>query len=148
MTTPVLTLTVDGQAILYNNTIQQQPLVRAVVISLFTWRRAAGDDPLPGDERFGWWGDTLPPVDNDRIGSRLWLLLRAKIVPETIERAKEYCREALQWLLDDGIAAVVEVDAERMGLDGLAIRTRITRRADGKQVDIRFDNAWSLLNVI
>ncbi|XOQ19726.1 MAG: hypothetical protein ACFWTR_03275 [Pseudomonas shahriarae] len=29
-------------------------LTRAVVISLFTWRRAATDDPVDDDERFGW----------------------------------------------------------------------------------------------
>ena len=30
------------------------PLVRAVVVSLFTWRRANADDELPGDLRMGW----------------------------------------------------------------------------------------------
>ncbi|EEQ2017178.1 hypothetical protein GXV23_005496, partial [Escherichia coli] len=33
-------------------------LTRAVIISLFTWRRAGRDDDAP--QIFGWWGDTWP----------------------------------------------------------------------------------------
>ena len=83
------TLVVDGRAVPLGMT-PEEPLVRAVLISLFTWRRANADDDLPGNDRMGWWGDSHPPVDNDRIGSRLWLLSRAKIVPETLARAKAY----------------------------------------------------------
>ncbi|EPN56356.1 Phage GP46, partial [Pseudomonas syringae pv. actinidiae ICMP 19079] len=54
----------------------QASLLRSVVISLFTWRRAEADDPIDDAERFGWWGDTYPTQANDRIGSRLWLLRR------------------------------------------------------------------------
>ncbi len=56
---------------------KRHPLVRAVLISLFTWRRANADDTLPDPRgfRMGWWGDTYPVVANDRIGSRLWLLV-------------------------------------------------------------------------
>ena len=83
-------------------------LTRAVTISLFTWRRANPDDDLPGDLRMGWWGDSFPSVPNDRIGSRLWLLSRAKLTAETVTRAREYAEEALRWLVEDGIAARVE----------------------------------------
>ncbi len=31
------------------------PLERAVVISLFTWRRAEPSDPVDDDERYGYW---------------------------------------------------------------------------------------------
>ena len=58
--------TLDG--LLVDPTItQSDALVRAVVISLFSWRRANPDDDLPGLERMGWWGDTFPQVENDRI---------------------------------------------------------------------------------
>nr|EFH7355405.1 hypothetical protein [Escherichia coli] len=52
-------------------------LTRAVIISLFTWRRAGRDDDAP--QIFGWWGDTWPTVQNDRTGSRLYLLRRSKL---------------------------------------------------------------------
>lgn len=42
-------------------------LARAVVISLFTWRRAGESDVVDGLERMGWWGDAFPSVPNDKI---------------------------------------------------------------------------------
>ena len=75
-------------------------LLRAVVISLFSWRRAATDDPLDDAERYGWWGDSYPTVADDRIGSRLWLLRRVKLTSATQRDAEFYVHEALQWLLD------------------------------------------------
>ena len=86
-------------------------LATAVVLSLFTDRRAEPDDGVPDgtDDRRGWWGDGLA----DRpLGSRLWLLSRAKATRETRLRAIEYAQEALAWLVDDGVADAVEVDAE------------------------------------
>jgi phage gp46-like protein len=121
------------------------PLVRAVIVSLFTWRRAQPDDELPASERMGWWGDTFPPVAGDRIGSRLWLLSRSKLLPETVARAKEYAQEALQWLVDDGIAARVEVDAERQGQSTLAMACRIYKPKVAAPLDVRFTNVWDFL---
>jgi phage gp46-like protein len=140
----LLSVTLDGQA-LDPNAGSVQPLVRAVVISLFTWRRANPDDALPGTEKMGWWGDNFATVENDRIGSRLWLLLRAKVLPETVARAQEYAREALQWLIDDGVAARVDVLAERQGQDRVALQCTVYRAADRVPVDIRFANVWSFL---
>ena len=72
ITEQALTVVIDGQTIplgLDSN----EPLVRAVMISLFTWRRANPDDELPepsgSAQRMGWWGDSFPTVANDRIAS-------------------------------------------------------------------------------
>lgn len=98
-------------------------LETAVIISLFSDRRAQPDDVVDGEDRGGWWGDTLADVQGDRIGSRLWLLRREKQTNETLTRAREYCEEALRWLLEDGVASVVTVDAEwiRMGVMGIGV---------------------------
>lgn len=143
-----LTVVIDGQTIPlgFDST---DPLVRAVMISLFTWRRANPDDELPDTsasaQRMGWWGDNYPEVINDRIGSRLWLLGRAKIVPDTLIRAKAYAEEALKWLVDDGIAARVVVEVERQGLTTVALACRFFK-SDGRALaNIRFTDAWSFL---
>lgn len=120
------------------------PLVRAVLMSLFTWARARPGDVLPADRKMGWWGDTYPTVTGDRIGSRLWLLSREKLLPETMRRAREYAQEALAWLVTDGVAQRVEVTADRRGTDGLTLTCRIWRR-DGRPVDLRFENAWEAI---
>lgn len=124
---------------------QLDPLPRAVIISLFTWRRALPDDPVDG-VRMGWWADGLDGVVNDRIGSRLWLLSREKLTLSTINRAREYARESLQWLLDDGVATGVAVTAERYGMDQLRLQCVISR-AQGAPVTLRFDNAWRSFDV-
>ena len=122
-------------------------LPRSVIISLFTWRRANPDDALPSNSRQGWWGDTYPVSANDRIGSRLWLLSRSVLTVETVTKAKEYAEEALQWLVDDGVAASVAVIAERNGIDRLDIGVTITR-GDAGQINIRFTNVWDYLHAI
>lgn len=126
---------------------QEQALIRAVIISLFTWRRAKADDVVEG-ERMGWWGDVAEPVEvNDKIGSRLWLLSREKILPVTFIRARQYANEALQWLIDDGVASRVEVEAERYGIEGIALRCRIYR-VGGAVVELTFDKAWEVIRAV
>lgn len=139
-----LSITVDGVAV-DAGMMPADQLARAVVMSLFTWRRARPDDELPGDQRMGWWGDSYATVDGDRVGSRLWLLARAKLTAQTVNRAREYAEEALAWLVEDGVASRVEVEAERQGLTTLALACRIYR-SDGRAVDLRFANVWESLS--
>ena len=123
--------------------VHEDGLKTAVLISLFTDRRAEADDALPADDsdRRGWWGDLVPPAEGDRIGSKLWLLTREKTTREVLNRAREYARESLEWLIEDGIADRLEVDAEyiRMGFLGLAIRIF---RPDLREIDFQFQLAW------
>ena len=106
-------------------------LLTAVIISLFTDRRANNDDPLP-DERVGvpsdmrgWWGDYFETEKSpDPIGSRLWLLWREKEMAVVVARAQEYASEALAWLTRDGRAARIEVNAVHAGPRMLAINIR------------------------
>jgi phage gp46-like protein len=118
-------------------------LETAVIISLFTDRRAAEDDVLPGmdGDRRGWWADAYPAVQGDLIGSRLWLLAREKQIPQTLARAREYAIEALQWLVEDGIAASVDVTAEvvRTGVLGLTVEIQ---RTAGPTARYRFETFW------
>lgn len=126
-------------------------LETAVIISLFTDARAKPDDVLPdggtnSSARRGWWGDAFPPtvdgvpVDGDRIGSRLWLLSREKIVPETLKRAKTYIVEALQWLIDEGVANRIDVAVEAQRQSVLAFEIIVHRPANGG--DVRFNYLW------
>lgn len=101
---------------------KESSLFTAIIVSLLTDRRAEPDDRLPDDDprrasaigpdRRGWCGDMLAERTGDRIGSRLWLLAREKQNEETRLRAVAYCKEALQWLIEDGLAAAVTVEAE------------------------------------
>lgn len=99
----------------------EDTLQTAIIISLFTDRRAGVDDNLPEGNavaglvppnRRGWCGDALSDAATNKIGSRLWLLQREKQTEETRRRAIFYIKEALQWLLDDGHAVSFTVEAE------------------------------------
>ena len=85
----------------------------AVLLSLFSDRRASADElaVFGGDDARGWWADAIAEVEGDEFGSKLWLLARAKVLPETLNRAREYTRQALGWLVEDGVAAAVAVEA-------------------------------------
>jgi len=122
-------------------------LARAVVISLFTWRRAEPDDLLPGDERMGWWGDSYPDVPGDRIGSRLWLLARSTLTTATLNDARVYAIEALTWMVDDGVVAAVDATAVRNGQQRLDLTIHLTRTTGGK-IDLRYADAWEKLNAV
>jgi len=121
-------------------------LETAVLVSLFTDRRAEPDDRLPdgSDDLRGWWGDTFSDQPNDRIGSRLWLLCREKQTTAVVERAREYAKEALTWLTADGAAKSVTVEAEIATTGVLALAIEI-ERPDTSRVSYRYSYAWEAL---
>jgi len=117
----------------------------AILVSLFTDRRAAAHDelPEPTESRRGWWGDGLNG-DNDRgrdlIGSRLWLLVRRKQTPETRQLFEDFTREALAWLVTDGLAEKVDVSAA-WGAMGILIISIVIHRPTGQAE--RFEFTWN-----
>lgn len=119
------------------------PLTRAVIVSLFSWRKAEPDDNPAQDN--GWWGDSFPTVQNDRIGSRLYLISREKLTNKTALKAREYISQALQWLVDDGVAVRVDVKVERTGIDTLSASIVISQ-TDGNRTTYSFNDLWSDLN--
>ncbi|WP_110995569.1 phage GP46 family protein [Pseudomonas sichuanensis] len=118
-------------------------LVRTVVISLFTWRRAGPDDPVDDEERYGWWGDSFPRVADDRIGSRLWLLRRVKLTERSQRDAEYYAEEALRWLVDDGQVLSVAVTSERADSTRLNLRVVLTLPS-GAPLIIDSDQLWQV----
>lgn len=114
-------------------------LATAVLLSLFLDRRAEADDPVENAgllTRRGWVGDALAipgAAPGDRIGSRLWLLARAKQQDETLRLAEDYAREALDWLLADGLAAAVAVGAAWIARGVMELTVTVTPPAGEPQ---------------
>lgn len=115
-------------------------LVSATFISLFTDRVADPGDTIPdgtSDPR-GWWGD----LDQDYpIGSRLWLLDRAKQTPENLRNAHDYVAEALQWMIDDEIVAHWDILCEWIGPGRLGIQAE-AHQGSGASSKMKFIWAW------
>jgi phage gp46-like protein len=125
-------------------------LATAAIISLFSDQRAALDDPVPNQaddyfDRRGWWGDVVSPeVEGDEIGSKLWLLDRSKNTAEVLTQTNQYARDSLEWMIEDGVAADIEVESEPEQIgDYLAIALRVRiRKPEGDDLELNFDNEW------
>jgi phage gp46-like protein len=118
----------------------------AIIQSLFTDATSAADDDLPdnsGDRRGCWMDTPLEGVKTDKMGSRLWLLERAKATVKTATRARRYALEALQWFIDDGIADQVEVTAEYVTREQLKLTVNIIRQVNAQPVNHRYDFVWN-----
>ena len=118
-----------------------QDLQTAVLLSLFTDRVAEADDVIPDgtSDRRGWWGDA---GQSNPIGSRLWLLDRAKGTAETVASARDYIAEALQWLIDDGVVASFEITVEWTAPRQLGAQV-VALRNDGTSVPMSFPWVWA-----
>ncbi len=110
----------------------EKGLRTAVILSLFTDAQAHDDDVLPDNttNKRGYWGDTWPVMEGDAFGSRLWLLDRDKQTNEVLTRAREYAYEALQWLIEDGIASHISVVNEWISMGAMGIQITLKRGND------------------
>jgi phage gp46-like protein len=120
-------------------------LETAVIISLFTDRRAVGEQipaELPQDDPRGYWGDVSNATPSDQTGSLLWLLAREKQLPPVLSRAQQYCREALAWMIEDLVATRIEVTAEFIDRGWMLILVDIFRPT-GAPVRYRFNYEWA-----
>lgn len=120
-------------------------LQSAVLVSLFTDRVAPADyvppaGSMPG--RRGWWGDTY---EASPVGSLLWTLDRSKKTGAftLLNQAKDYCKQALQWLVDDGAATSINVQTDWISPQTLGILVSILKPFALQPTDFRFEWAWS-----
>lgn len=100
-------------------------------------------DDCISDSFSGFSIDTWPAVQNDRYGSRLWLLQRSKLTNQLVLTVRGYIRECLQWMIDDGVVSRIDLDIRRTGINELGNSITLWRR-DGP-VMISFDDLWSAI---
>jgi phage gp46-like protein len=85
-------------------------LQTALLVSLFTDRRARPDEVADPMRRRGWIGDLVSTVPGDIIGSGLWLYEQSRMTPGVIAGVAAEARNALQWMIDDGLCNSIGVD--------------------------------------
>lgn len=56
---------------------------------------------------------------------------------------RNYLREALQWMLDDGVVSRIDIDIQRTGINELGNKI-VLWRWDGP-VTISFNDLWSVI---
>lgn len=131
---------------------EEQELATAVRVAIGTDALADLNEPLPdldSEDRRGWWGN----IDAEEIwggwpiGSKNWLLMRAKISDSlswegaTLIRAKAYNRAALQPFIDRRICSRIDVDAARTGKQQIEVRI-VMYRGPRRLIELRFQSLW------
>jgi phage gp46-like protein len=113
-------------------------LLTAVLISLFTDAQADPNDTIPDgtDDPRGWWAGP--------IGSKLWLRLRSRATPETAALIQHDIEQALAWLIEDDVAAAVEVTTEWTRPTMLGVRV-VIRRTNGDVRALAFSHLWETI---
>jgi len=109
-------------------------------MSLFEERRADRQEMIPSERRRGWWANELFDEAAFEIGSKLWLIDQARLNQETLNRAIDYARQALQWLINDNHVEAVEVSGR---LEPETIILEIVLLRNGSKVDSFSFDIWS-----
>jgi phage gp46-like protein len=138
-----------------NNLIDEtEALASAVIVALGTNKRANADDILPNDEddtdRRGWWADENAELiwNGWPIGSRLWLLDRAKITGfearqgSTLARVDSYIREALQPFIQRQIVSRVDVTVTRTALQTIVANIMLYR-GPLPTIQLQYQSLWN-----
>ena len=152
---PKYSVTLDW-SLLPNGTLDDsQALATSICVALGTNALAGVDDVLPDPDqtdRCGWWGD----LDADLIwngwpiGSKLWLLRRAKINSaasregSTLVMVENYIRDAIQPFVDRKVFSAFMVWATRVDKQRIDALLRIYRGPQ-QPLDLRFAVLWDAM---
>lgn len=119
-------------------------LETAIIVSLFTDKRVTIEElPFGETDRSGWWGDLLAELETDKIGSKLWTLAREKKTEKTRTRIIEYVQEALAWLIADGIAESIDVNATYPAAYRESVEIAIAIKKPSGKVTFRYVLNWN-----
>lgn len=96
-------------------------LESAILVSLFSDRRAASDEVPDPRRRRGWIGNLIAEVPGDNAGSGLWLYEQKRLSGDVIAGLRTEAEQALEWMVDQAVAngvsaRVVAVPANRQVL--------------------------------
>jgi len=87
----------------------EDQLDTAILVSLFTDKRASGSDVQKPQDRRGWIGDLETP--GDLYGSLLWLFEQSRLTGAVAAKIGSFGRLCLEWMTRDSIATEVSARA-------------------------------------
>lgn len=110
----------------------REQMTNAVLMSLLLDARS---ESMPSGEVRGAWSDVFYPVSQ---GSQLWTIEGERLTAAVADRARQIARAALQWLVDSGRAAAVDVDAQLQTGNRLALAVSVTMPA-GDDIELTIE---------
>jgi phage gp46-like protein len=60
----------------------------------------------------GWWGNEFITSENGKLGSEFQTLTNQPLATSTIRDAEELAKDALEWMLNSGLADSIEAESE------------------------------------
>lgn len=93
----------------------------SIIVSLFTDARASSDKVATAHNRRGWVGDILTVNIGRSLGSTLWVYEQSRITTNILNQIRVAAQEALDWLVEDGIAKTVIVSVQQVTGRGIVI---------------------------
>lgn len=121
---------------------QGNDITDAVLMSLFSYRRCTKAELQDGTQQMGWWADT--PAE--KWGSKLWLLRRRKMTKDLPVVVKQYCEEALEWLVKDKIVTSINVSTAVSNRDFNRMNIEIRLNRQGDNIVLPISDFWSVIN--
>lgn len=103
----------------------------AIYMSLFTDARAPESKVIKPENRRGWMGNIVSPVEGRELGGLLWLAEQRRLTQDVLNEIVGYARQSLSWFVEDGIAQNIEVSGKIVPRSGIALIIDITA-TDGK----------------
>ena len=121
----------------------------AVILCLFTDRRAPEDYELPGDssDRRGWFGDYVDVDVNAgerELGSLIWLYERSAMNDDTAEGIRIAAEDSLETLLIQRICSRIDVQEEHSNLEGwVRLKVNIFSQDGDLKYSQQFHRIWT-----
>ena len=122
-----------------NDLVLTNSLSNAVVLSLGTWARdeRLNDSATIEPQIGGWFGNVL----GDAFGSRIWKSFRDTLNSASVSRATAFAKDALKWLVDDGVAKSVDVNVT--GFEGTKVYFNVVvNKPDASGEEFRWQANW------
>jgi phage gp46-like protein len=84
-------------------------LTTTILTSIFTEARANEIEVARPLARSGWMGNINFPTNGRQLGSLVWLTASMRRTTENLNKAIDFFKKALNWMVEDGIAETISV---------------------------------------
>lgn len=109
----------------------------AIIVSLFTDKRALESQVLENSLRRGWIGSEFTP--GFEMGSQLWIFSQSRLTRDAINAMISIANQALKWMISDNLAISTSADVNLV--NGRVLLQIVITRPDSK-VEKRLFDLW------